>query len=173
MKWTNVFYVVLFVFIAGFVYYAYLGGLMKVDYDRVTYKFTAIVNQCEGDDLTDDCFDNLKFFLDEKGVDSHKTLTYYEDKKGFFDKGLFDKGVVLDRVEMTRLGEHNYKILNYDKKYIVFEFPQKNWLSFVIYDWKVNKFLKKRYLEQGREYGHLLRIHDSVNSRLIYLIEII
>lgn len=173
MKWLRLVYLVVFLAVMGFVYYAYLGGLAKIEYTPSHQTFSVLVIECnDGNYYASSCFNNLKFFLEDREVDSHKTITIYKEKDGFFDMGFFDEGVVLDYVEMSRLGEHNYEILNFDKKYLTFEFPQKNWLSFIVYDRKMKNFLREEFTEKGKEIKNFLRVYDSVNSKLIYLIEV-
>ncbi|MDA3836190.1 MAG: hypothetical protein PF542_01070 [Nanoarchaeota archaeon] len=172
MKKGMIFSVLIGFVLIGFVYFIYLGGFMKVEYSPQNYKFSAVSMNCSNAYFDDTCFDKLTLFLDENNVDSHKTLTIYDSQDGLFGKGCFDKAVVLDSVELSRLQGFGYSVLNFDKRYLVLEFPYKSRWSSLVSDYKVNRLTKEKFLEKDVLIKENLMIYDSVNSKLIYLLEV-
>ena len=174
MKFEGVLYFGVFLFVSVFVLYFYLGGFTPLKSNYAQEDFSAILNNCNFENSSAQvCFNELDKFLSERGVDNHKIIYVYPNQKKFKDEGDFLIGVVVDRVEIEKLQGSEFVIERFTGNYMGFNLPKKIGISINFDDWRINQLLIEKFISLDRDYGKLIRVEDTINSELNYLIEVL
>ena len=168
MKFGKFLFFVAAVFVVLFVVYLAYGGIVKLNPILENQSFTYATGNCSNQINNYSCYTEFYKFLNKTEVDNSPMIYLYSSEKKFNSPINF--GAVVDSRNIAAMGKGNFTLTKVSSNYYVVNLPYKSRLSPLIYDYRLNNYLKKNYVKKGNSPVQIYKIYDAYNSQFTYLV---